>query len=110
LCWNFSNYSKIKIWSILTDRFDCQWFWHKFLFSYLSKFRKNIYYLCQNFNHYYKIKFWSISTVQPPSWSEGWCGDLDTLRLFHKDNKIMFIILYKYYVLKISELKNNCQS
>jgi hypothetical protein len=34
------------------------------------------------------------------------CDSLNTLRLFHKDNKIMFIILYKHYLSKISKLKN----
>jgi hypothetical protein len=34
------------------------------------------------------------------------CGSLHTLQLPHKDNKAKFIILYKYYMSKISELKN----
>jgi hypothetical protein len=34
------------------------------------------------------------------------CDSLHTFRLFHKDSKVMFIILYKYYLLKISKLKN----
>ncbi len=34
------------------------------------------------------------------------CDSLDTFRLSYKDNKIMFIILYKHYMLKISEFKN----
>jgi hypothetical protein len=31
------------------------------------------------------------------------CDSLDTFRLFHKNSKVMFIILYKYYLLKISK-------
>ncbi len=34
------------------------------------------------------------------------CDSLNTLILSHKDNKSMFIILYKYYLLEFLELKN----
>ncbi len=57
----------------------------------------------RNFNNYYKTKFWTILTVitsDPP------LIEVRTLSLSHKDRKIMFIILYKHYVLEISELKN----
>ncbi len=34
------------------------------------------------------------------------CESLDTIRLSQKDNKFMFIILYKHYMPKNLELKN----
>jgi hypothetical protein len=34
------------------------------------------------------------------------CDSVDTIRLSHKNNKNKFIILYKYYLLSISKIKN----
>jgi hypothetical protein len=41
----------------------------------------------------------------PNPWTYG-SNSLDTLRLSHKDNNIILIILYKHYASKFSELKN----
>jgi hypothetical protein len=41
----------------------------------------------------------------PNPWTYG-SNSLDTLRQSHKDNNVIFIILYKHYVSKFSELKN----
>jgi hypothetical protein len=52
-----------------------------------------------------------FSTVQfepqnmPNPWTYG-SNSLDTLRLSHKDNNVIFIILYKHYVSNFSGLKN----
>jgi hypothetical protein len=69
-----------------------EWFQHKLnYFLFCQKFEKNIYYLCQNFNNYYKNQ-----NLKNSDWS-----GLN----FHKDNKIMFIVLYKHYLPKNSELQ-----
>ncbi len=87
-----------------------EWFQHKLnYFLFCQKFEKNIYYLCQNFNNYYKSnsEMFCLSSLNfklAISRSKE-CDGRNTLRLSHNDNKILFIVLYKYYLPKISELK-----
>jgi len=88
-----------------------EWFRHKLnYFLFCQNFEKNIYYLCQKNYNYYKIKsemFWlSGLNFRLAISRTGECYSLDTHRLFHKDNKILFIVLNEYYLPKTSEIKN----
>jgi hypothetical protein len=38
------------------------------------------------------------------------CDSVDTIRLSHENKKNKFIILYKYYLLRISKWKTNFRS
>jgi hypothetical protein len=85
-----------------------EWFQHKSI-SYFVKILKNTFTTCakiliiiikSNSEMFCLFKF-KLAISQTKE-----CDSLDTLRLFHKDNKILFIVLYKYYVPKKLELKN----
>jgi hypothetical protein len=88
-------------------------FWHKlnyFLFFWI--FEKLFIIICAEISIIIiKLNSEALFTVQfepqnmPNPWTYG-SNSLDTLRLSHKDNNVIFIILYKHYVSNFSGLKN----
>jgi hypothetical protein len=82
-------------------------FWHKLNYFFFLNFWKNIYIICAEISIII-IKL-NSEVFDCPSLNLKHAKSLDfcqTLRLSHKDNNVIFISLYKHYVSKISELKN----
>jgi hypothetical protein len=87
-------------------------FWHKFYFIIFFWIFKKLFIICAEISIIIiKLNSEVVFTVQfepqnmPNPWTYG-SNSLDTLRLSHKDNNVIFISLYKHYVSKFSELKN----
>ncbi len=85
----------------------CEWFWHKINhFLFCKKFEKKFTTCAKSLIIIIKSKFEVLQLSSfnfiPTTFSTEECDSLNTFRLSHKDNKIMFIVLYKYYMLNFS--------
>ncbi len=88
----------------------CEWFWHKLnYFLFCWNFEK-IFSICAEIliitikSNFEALQLLGVNLGYTASKSERWVS-LDTIGLYQKDNKAIFIILYKYYLSKISEIK-----